>query len=374
MEPLGLGLIGYGGFGSFCMDVYAAMPDLRVMAVADVDETRREEAARRSGARPYADAADLLAAPDVDIVVISTPPHTHAPLSLAAARAGKHVFCEKPLALSLDESDAVIAAAAQHHVHLTVDYVLRHNPLNRRLRTLLRSGVLGPLLHISLENLATDEALKPGHWFWDPACSGGIWVEHGVHFFDLFGWLSGERAQAVAALAHTRPDGCRDRVWAVVRYSGDVVATYHHAFTQPARFEQTTIRLACARGYATLYGWIPTRLVVDALLDDEGLEGLRRWAGAEPEIIERYTGAATEGWALGAPYRATVRARAELTLPQGKQAVYRDSVRVGMQDLIAAIRDPQHTPEVTAADGRNSLAVALAATRAAETGVWETIF
>jgi predicted dehydrogenase len=373
VRPLNLGLIGYGGFGRFSLEVYAAMPALRIVAVADVDETRRQEAAQRFGARPYADAADLLAAPDVDVVVISTPPHTHAPLSLPAARAGKHIFCEKPLALSLKEADAVITAAARHDVRLTVNYVLRPNPLNRRLRALLRSGVLGLLLHISLENLATDEYLKPGNWFWDPAHSGGIWVEHGVHFFDLFGWLSGERAEAIAAFAYTRPDGCRDRVWATVRYSGDVVATYHHAFTQPARFEQTTIHLACARGYAVLHGWIPTRLVVDALLDDAGLEALRHWAGAEPEIVERYTGSATVGWALGAPYRATARARVELTLSEGKQAVYRASVRAGMQDFVAAIRDPQHTPEVTVADGRNSLAVALAATRAAETGCWETI-
>jgi predicted dehydrogenase len=373
MEPLGLGLIGYGGFGRFCLDVYAAMPDLRVVAVADVDEARRQEAARRYGVRTYADGADLLAAPEVDVVVISTPPHTHAPLSVAAAHAGKHVFCEKPLALSLDEADTVIATALQRDVCLTVNYVLRRNPLNCRLRALLLSGVLGPLLHMSLENLATDEHLKPSHWFWDPALSGGIWVEHGVHFFDLFGWLSGERAQAVAALTRTRPDGCRDRVWAAVRYSGNVVATYHHAFTQPARFEQTTVRLACARGYATLHGWIPTRLVVDALLDDEGLEAVHRWAGVEPQVVERYTAGAAEGWALGAPYRATIRARVELMSPQGKQAVYRESVRAGMQDFIAAIRDLQHPLEVTPADGRNSLAVALAAARAAETGVWETI-
>jgi predicted dehydrogenase len=373
MEPLGFGLIGYGVFGRFCLDVYAAMPDLRVVAVADVDAASRQEAAERYGARPYADAAELLAAPDVDIVAISTPPHTHAPLSIAAARAGKHVFCEKPLALSLEEADAAIAAAAQSNVRLTVDYVLRHNPLTRRLRALVRSGVLGPLLHMSLENQATDEYLKPGHWFWDPARSGGIWVEHGVHFFDLFGWLSGERAQAVSAVARTRPDGCCDRVWAIVCYSGGLVATYQHAFTQAIRFEQTTIRLACARGYATLHGWIPTRLVVDALLDDEGLEAFRRWAGVEPEIIERYTGASMEGWAFGAPYRVAVRASVELTLPQGKQAVYQGSIRAGMQDFIAAIRDPQHTPEVTAADGRNSLVVALAATHAAETGAWETI-
>ena len=373
MEPLGLGLIGYGGFGRFCLDVYAAMPDIRVVAVSDVDKARREEAARRFGVRPYADANNLLTAPDVNIVVISTPPHTHAPLSIAAARAGKHIFCEKPLALSLEEADTVIATAAQHNVHITVNYVLRPNPLNRRLRALLCRGMLGTLLQMSLENLATDESLKPDHWFWDPAQSGGIWIEHGVHFFDLFGWLSGGQAEAIAAVACTRPDGCQDRVWATVRYSNNVVATYHHAFTQPARFEQTAIRLACSRGYAVLHGWIPTRLVVEALLDDEDLEAFRRWAGVEIEIVERYTDGETAGWASGAVYRVTARARVELTLPQGKQTVYREAIRAGMQDLIAAIREPRHTPEVTATDGRHSLAIAVAAIRASETGTWETI-
>jgi len=373
MEPLGLGLIGYGGFGRFCLEVYAAMPELRVVAVADVDGDRRREAADRFGVRVYAGADDLLAAPDVDVVVISTPPHTHGPLSLRAIRAGKHVFCEKPLALSLAEADEVIAEAARRTVRLTVNYVLRPNPLVRRLRALLRSGVLGPLLHMSLENLATDEHLKPGHWFWDQARSGGIWVEHGVHFFDLFRWLSGERAEAVAALARTRPDGCQDRVWATVRCSGDLVATYHHGFTQPARFEQTTIRLACARGRAALHGWIPTRLVVDGLVDEEGLALLRGWAGGEPEVVERYADAATGGWACGAPYRAVARVRVEQALPEGKQAVYRASVRANMEDFVAAIRDPAHIPQVTPADGRDSLAVALAATRAAATGTWEAI-
>jgi len=373
MKPLGLGLIGCGGFGRFCLDVYATMPELSIVAVADVVQAHAEDAARRAGARVCSGAEELLTAPDVDFLVISTPPHTHGPLTLAGARAGKHVFCEKPLALSLEEVDASIEAAARRHTRLSVNYVLRHNPLNRRLHALLGIGILGPLHNISLENLAADEPLSPGHWFWDQALSGGIWVEHGVHFFDLFAWFGRERARDAAAVARIRPGGLRDRVWAMVRYSGDLVAIYHHAFTRPSRFEQTTIRLSCTRGYAVLYGWIPTRLVVEALLDDEGLETIRRWAGVEPQIVERYAGPEREGWAFGAPYSASARIRIELALPQGKQAVYRDSVRAGMSDFIAAIRDSRHKPEVTADDGRSSLAVALAATRAAETGKWEMV-
>lgn len=373
MGPLGVGLIGYGGFGRFILEVLSEMPEVEVVAVADVDEARRQEASWDFGARPYANANELLSAPDLDIIVVSTPPYTHASLSAAAARAGKHVFCEKPLAVTLDGAETSIAAAEQNDVCLTVDYVQRHNPLNRRLRALLQRGVLGPLLHMSLENLATDEPLQPGHWFWDRERSGGIWVEHGVHFFDLFRWLSGERAEAVSAAARTRPDGSQDRVWATVRYSDQLIATYLHAFTQPQRFEQTTIRLSCARGYATLHGWIPTRLEVEGMVDEEGLEWLRSWSEVELQIVDRYTGKSQNGWAFGGPYQVSARVRVNWELREGKEAVYREAVRAGMADFVTAIRDPEHMPEVKPSDGRESLAVALAATRAAEFGTWEPI-
>jgi predicted dehydrogenase len=368
MAPLGLGLIGYGGFGRFCAGAYSNMAEARLVAVADVDAAQRAAAQEHLGVRTFATAEALIAAPDIQIVHIGTPPSTHAPLALAAARASKHVFCEKPLALSLVDADAVIDVCAHSAVRLTVNYVLRYNPLNRRLRELLRSGLLGPVLSMSLENLATDEALKPGHWFWDKGVSGGIWVEHGVHFFDLFSWLNGEAPRAVSAFARTRRDGCQDRVWAVVDYADDLVATYQHAFTQPARFEQTTIRLVCARGYVTLHGWIQTRLELEALVDEPGLQAIRAWAGCEPEIVEGYSGAAAEGWSFGAPYLVAARIRLSLDLPEGKAAVYRASIREGLLDLVRGIHHPQHAMEVTPEAARQSLAIALASVQATNDG------
>lgn len=368
-----LGLIGYGGFGRFSAEAFSQIPDVRVVAVADVAPASRALAVQRFGARVSTHAADVLNDPDVDIVVISTPPNTHAPLAIAAAERGKHIFCEKPLAISLPEADDVIAAVERNHVRLTLNYVMRHNPLNHKLAALLRTGVLGPLHHLSLENWATDEPIPPGHWFWDPAQSGGIWVEHSVHFFDLFAWLSGARAEAATAIGRRRANGDRDREWAIVRYSDGLTTTYHHAFTQAQRFEQTTIRLACARGYVTLQGWIQTYLILDALVDDEGVDIVRGWAGVEPEVLERYTGPAQEGWAFGGPYRVSARLRVELALPHAKMGAYTEAIRAGMQDLIAAVRDPHHTLVVTPMDGWKSLAVALAAVRASQTGCWEDV-
>jgi predicted dehydrogenase len=136
-------------------------------------------------------------------------------------------------------------------VQITVDYVQRFHPLHRLAREIVRSGVLGPLRRFALENFATDEALLPGHWFWDPALSGGIHIEHGVHFIDLCNQLAGQ-ADTVSGLAQRRADGREDRVFASVRYGDEVIASFYHSFNQIRPLEHTTIRLDCTRGHIDL--------------------------------------------------------------------------------------------------------------------------
>ncbi len=364
--PFRLGLIGYGGFGRFCLEAYSRMPELRVVAVADIDPQRREEAHRRLGVRTHADPLALIGDPEVDVVAIVTPPHTHADLAIAAARAGKHIFCDKPLAIRLADAERVLETVRACGVRLSVNYVQRYNPLNQQVWALLRAGTLGPLFHLSLENCASDEALKPGHWFWDPEQSGGIWVEHGVHFFDLFAWWADSLPDEITAFHATRPDGCTDRVWAQVRYPSGAVAHYYHGFTQPARFERTEMRLVCGRGYVVLNGWIPTRMSVDAIVDKKGLCRLQDWAGPNVQnwALVHYSPEQQEGWASGKPYRATVRVCLSVELEEGKSTVYQKCIQEGMRDLLRTIEDPYHIPKVTAEDGYRSLETAVHATRA----------
>jgi predicted dehydrogenase len=372
VDPLGLGLIGFGGFGRFCLEAFESLPEVRLVAVAETDPQRRLKA-DLLGHPTVTHAEDLLVIPEVDIVHICTPPHTHAPLSIAATRSGKHVFCEKPLAMSVSEATEMIAAAQANGVQIMVNYVLRYNPLVQRVRALLDQQILGKLHHLSLENWATDEPLYPEHWFWKQELSGGIWIEHGVHFFDLFRMLTGKVSESVASTDQMRPDGCLNRVWALVRYTDGLVASFHHAFTQPARIEQTTINLTGTRGYATLYGWIPTRLVVEVLLDEAGLQTFREWEGHDPIILETYIGDQIQGWASGEPYRAVYRIRTEVELSDGKLEVYRYSIRSAMADLIRSIYDQDYLPAITVEDMLLSLAVAQTATTAAQSRKWEKV-
>ena len=211
-DPLGLGMIGCGAFGLFCLDAFSGLRDLRVVAVADAHAPAARQAAERLGISPCKDAAELLARRDVDIVHVATPPSGHHELAMAAIKAGKHVLCEKPLATDLAQGDEILAAAERAGVIAPVNFVLRYNPVVEAVKAIIDSRLLGGVLAGCLTNCAFDTFMPPGHWFWDKSVSGGIFIEHGVHFFDLYSYWLGP-GRMIDAHADTREGtGQEDRV------------------------------------------------------------------------------------------------------------------------------------------------------------------
>ena len=344
------------------------------MAVADRDRDRADALAAVHRVEPC-EPERLLADQRVSVVAIATPPVAHARLALAALRSGRHVFCEKPLATRLEDATEVLAAArATGAPRLTVDYPLRRNPLYALVGR-LQQAVLGPPRQFALENLASDERLDAGHWFWDREVSGGIAVEHGVHFFDVAAWLLGSQPERVQALEAARPDGRVDTLLASAGHPGGATASYVHSFARPDRAEShwTTLdwgELASGR----LYGWIPVELELDIRTDGAGLAAVQalttdqRAALAVPGYrssgAERIT---LELASRGQPGRWDLRLRATLGGQVAKPRVYRECVRAGLADLLTAITTGGH-PAVTPADAWTSLATALATQESATTG------
>jgi predicted dehydrogenase len=357
-SPLGVGLVGAGGFGEFCLAAYREMAEVAVIAVADVDESRARRAAA-PGEAVYGDYAALLADPRVDIVAVNTPPFLHGPMAVEAAAAGKHLFVEKPLATSMVEAEAAVAAARAAGVQLSVNYVLRHHPLHRLAAAIAGSGAFGELQHFALENFATDEPLGPGHWFWKRAESGGIHVEHGVHFFDLCNALAGGPPGEVTGLSQRRADGREDRVSATARYGDRLLATFYHSFNQIRAVEQTTIRLGCRRGHLAIEGWIPTRLTLHGLVEAAGLRALGELLGDRLHVAGRFEGEAAR-FAHGGEVEGLAAAVTAEAVAPDRQGDYRRAIQAGMRDLAGAIRE-KRPPLVGAADALTSLAVALAA-------------
>jgi hypothetical protein len=154
----------------------------------------------------------------------------------------------------------------------------RYNPLFLIVKDIVREKVLGEFLHGFFENYACDEYIGEDHWFWDEEKSGGIFIEHAVHFFDLFsGWLG--KGEVIHAAQWQRPGIERqinDRVQSTVNYPLGPV-TFYHGFDQPRILDRQEIRLQFERGDISLYEWVPVKLCLHGLLQKEQLEKLKEW-------------------------------------------------------------------------------------------------
>jgi predicted dehydrogenase len=382
--PLGVGLVGAGGFARFLANAISDLPDVRVVAVADEDPARAGRLATTLGAHVVARWEDLLVDPDVAVVAIMTPPSSHASMARTALAAGRHVWCEKPLATDAAAAAEVCAAAERSGRVLVVDHVLRYNPLLRALGR-LQGSLLGPLQRFSFENDASDEDLDAGHWFWQEGTSGGIFVEHGVHFFDAAHLLAGSLPEAVQAMSAARHDGTVDLVSATTRHPDGLLAGFTHGFSHAQRCERQLMRLDHGTAEVRVEGWIPVRATIDAWTDDAGsdlaealpqraaelfaVEGFRLASDAAIAVqVRRDAGTPT---AVGRGNRHDVphHVLAELTLggAAAKELVYAESVRAAMVDLVRCAATGA-APSAGAHEGWTAVVVADAARRAAAAG------
>ena len=121
----------------------------------------------------------------------------HAEIACSAMQNGKNVIIEKPLALTVEDAHKIISTRNETNANATVDYMMRFNPIIEVIAGWKEVRPFGKLNRIVIENYAQDEALPQDHWFWDKSLSGGILVEHGVHFFDLVNFISGRDVKEV---------------------------------------------------------------------------------------------------------------------------------------------------------------------------------
>jgi len=364
-KPLGLGLVGCGAFGQFCLEAFSKMPDVRIVGVADSVASLAHAAGERFGVPSVSHPAALAKMGEVDIVHVATPPSTHPELVIPALRAGKHVLCEKPLATEVAAASEMLEAAKAAGVHVPVNFVLRHNAVTDAVSAVLKSGVLGEVLAGWFVNCAADSNLPADHWFWDRRASGGIFVEHGVHFFDLYRhWLG--TGELLGSSAHMRPGtDQQDRVECTVRH-GQTVVHHYHGFDQVAAMDRTRHRILCELGDIRVFGWIPLKMTIDAALDKTGLDWLvSACPNATVDSAEPVPESLRQTRGRGKDRHITQRVHLTFMPEPDKQAAYTASVQALLADQIAAIRDPAHQRQVTDRDGLEAVKIATAARDAA---------
>ena len=375
MTGLCTAMVGAGRFASFIADATRDLPGLSWRAVADPDHDRASELAAALDVKPVEMWQDLLDDPALDALVVATPPATHAPIVRAALTAGKHVLCEKPLATDAAEARDLAALADEVGRVLVVDHVLRYSPLLSALLP-LRDGLLGPIQRFCFENDASDEDLGPDHWFWDELASGGIFVEHGVHFFDAAAMFIDRPATSVqASTARRTTNAPPDLVSATVTHGPDILATHTHGFTHAHRCERQLMRIDHGNAEVRIEGWIPVVATIDAWTDDAGVAVAERFAAeASPGLAVglEIAGDACSSHARGRGRTLEIPHHVRLHLSLGghaaKQDVYAASVRAAVADLVHCA-DTGEQPVSNGWTAAAAVATARAATTAARTGL-----
>jgi phthalate 4,5-cis-dihydrodiol dehydrogenase len=201
---LGVGIIGTGRVSGGHAKAVKETEATRLVAAADVDQGRVEQFAEMNYCTPYTDYRELLKRDDIDFVIVALPHWLHYDATIAAAEAKKHIFIEKPMAMTLDECDRMTEAAEKNGVKIMVGHSEHYQAPNITARRILHSGQLGDIV------FANDVWYKPfglsmrPPWFLDRAQGGGMWLMNGAHMIDRTCYVLDTDVVAVKATIATR--------------------------------------------------------------------------------------------------------------------------------------------------------------------------
>ncbi|MBI3970467.1 MAG: Gfo/Idh/MocA family oxidoreductase [Chloroflexi bacterium] len=235
-----IGILGTGVVSRAHIASLRHLPQAKLVAFVDPVVERAEAVAAELGGRAFANAGDALDL--VDAVWICTPPHLHAELAIAAARAGKHAFVEKPMAHTVEAADAMIAAAHRDGVKLMVGQSVRFMPAVQTLHQLVTDGTLGDLVACwsrRLGALDADRLQRYPWWRRDWRQGGGFTIEWGIHEIDFVRWIgetAGGRVERVnGEVRFTRPADPHfdDYVRATLHFSNGVVGGFEGGLSAP---------------------------------------------------------------------------------------------------------------------------------------------
>ncbi len=219
-----IAIVGAGTMGTMHAASCRDLPGARATWVVDPDLARAESLAATVGARATGELAAAFRAPDVDAVLIAAPTPFHRALTEAAAAAGKHVFCEKPIALSLDDARAMTDACRRADVRLMVGHVVRFFPEYARIRDLLAAGTIGQVGVVRASRVNAYPQVERG-WYANFDLSGGPILDMMIHDLDTLRWYFGEVERVYArGLSYTPHRATIDHALAILRFADGVVA------------------------------------------------------------------------------------------------------------------------------------------------------
>lgn len=322
---IGISVFGAGRIGQIHATNLHRHPGARIRHIVDVVETAAGELATRCDAK-VSQVDEALADPGVDAVVIASSTDTHAELIQAAARAGKAIFCEKPLDLDIAAAKRSLQVVEKHGVLLCLGFNRRHDPSFDRLKREIDAGTVGSVEVVSITS--RDPAPPPPAYV---GRSGGLYRDMMIHDFDLARWLLGEEPVEVFASGSVLVDPA-------IGKAGDVDTAVVALKTASGRLCQITNSRRCAYGY-------------DQRIEVFGSKGLVRAGNQTSTSVQT---ANSDGF------------HSETALPFFLER-YADAYRLQLDKFLSAVNgEGIHLPQ--GADGLRALEIADAAQRSSDSG------
>ncbi|MES2508124.1 MAG: Gfo/Idh/MocA family oxidoreductase [Verrucomicrobiota bacterium] len=256
--PVRFALAGFGAWGKLHAQSIAGNPEAQLVAITAPSEASRAEAHQLyPQAQIFAEAAEMIAQADFEILDIATPSHTHREIAVVAMARGKHVLLEKPMAITLDDCKAIVAAAAEHGVHLAVGHELRLSSQWGEIKKIIQRGTIGDPQYVLVELSRKPYRLGADGWRYDPGRVGSWVLEEPIHFFDLARWYLEGSGDPVELYAYgnsrdpQRPD-LFDNFSAMFKYPNGSYAVVSQTL---AAFEHhQTVKVSGTKG-ALWAGW-----------------------------------------------------------------------------------------------------------------------
>ena len=327
-ETVRIAAIGVGRLGLLHAENLARrVPGAELAVVVDADEARAARAGTELGVPHSTDIAATLADPTITAVEICTTTDSHPDLIIAAAQAGKHIFCEKPISLDLAAADRAIAAVEQAGVLLQIGFMRRYDSAYLEAKRLIDEGRIGRPLNF--RSTTMEGGISPSREFL--ASCGGIFVDMSLHDFDLARWLMNDEIVEVYAIGAVHVH----QILHEVNDVDDAVATL--------RFANGGIGVVQA-SHTAVYGY-------DIVTDVSGDRGAVRAGELRATAVWRYDGTG----------------RVSHDIIPGFHQRFGDAYLQELIDFVACVRE-QRRPLVGGPDARAALAVALAARQSLEQG------
>ncbi len=242
-----IGIIGCGKIAQVRhLPEYATNPNAKLVGYFDKNMERAGAVAAQYGGTVYNSYFELLNNPDIDAVSICVENQAHAEIATAALYAGKHVLCEKPMAVSLGECESMVAAAERNDRHLMVDHNMRFDRVHRRARQMLEDGIIGDIItfrtvigNAGPEGWALDSRREDTWYFDKNKAAMGVLSDLGIHKIDLMHYLTGQKVIEVTAKVVTlqkkddggNPINVDDNALCILRMSGGAMGTMAASWT-----------------------------------------------------------------------------------------------------------------------------------------------